>query len=150
MEMICLTSPADTIEYLVDIRALEDFMGNVTQADTMSYINSALPDTSDLVIDSLSHNDGQTVLTLMPEFSIRFNKIIPLDKVKIYLINSETEQTVPLELSKKDGRIIVVRSEEPLKNYVPYRLVVSEETADYEGNTLKDGVEISILPLLYN
>ena len=150
MEMSCFTSPADTIKYLVELLDLVDYMGNVTKIDTMSFFNFAQPDTSNLVIDSLSHNDGQTVLTLMPEFVVRFNKIIPLDKAKIQLINSETEQSVPLDITKKNGYMIVTCPKNPLKNYVPYKLVVSDETMDYEGNRLEEGIEISILPLMYN
>ncbi len=149
-EMTCMVPPADTIRYLVELRNVTDFMGNTTTLDTMSFFNFAPPDTSDLEIDSLSHNDGQTVLTLMPEFRIRFNKLIPLDRAKIELINSESNEPIEIELSKERGFVIVVRPEKPLKNYVPYKLVVSEETMDYEGNTLKEGITISVLPLRYN
>jgi len=146
----CITGVPDTNSYLLELKDVTDFNNNITALDTMSFVNRQLPDTTVLELDSLSHEDGQTVTTLSPEFRIKFNKIIPLENISISLVNSENNQQVELNMQKEQGYTFVVKPNKLLKNYVPYSLIVSEETTDYEGNALREGVEISILPLLYN
>ena len=146
----CITGIPDTNAYMLELKDIIDFKDNITVFDTMSFVNRQLPDTTLLELDSLSHEDGQTVTTLSPEFRIKFNKIIPLEKVSILLVNSENEQSVELSIQKEQGYTFVVKPKNLLINYVPYSLIVSEKTTDYEGNALGEGIEISILPLLYN
>lgn len=146
----CMTGVPDTNSCLLELKDIQDFRDNITGLDTISFVNRQLPDTTLLELDSLSHEDGQTVITLSPEFRIRFSKIIPLDNISISLINSEDNKEVELTIKKEQGYTFVVKPKKLLKNYVPYSLIISEETTDYEGNALREGITISILPLLYN
>ena len=145
----CITGVLDTNACLLELKDIADFNDNITALDTISFLNRQLPDTTSLELDSLSHEDGQTVTTLSPEFRIKFSKIIPLENVSILLVNSEDNQQVELNIQKEQGYTFVVKPKKLLKNYVPYSLIVSEETTDYEGNALMEGITISILPLLY-
>jgi hypothetical protein len=135
---------------LLELKDIQDFRDNITVLDTMSFVNKQLPDTTLLELDSLSHEDGQTVTTLSPEFRIKFSKIIPLENVSILLVSSEDNNPVELTIQKEQGYTLVVKPKKLLKNYVPYSLIVSEETTDYEGNAFRERITISILPLLYN
>jgi len=146
----CITGVCDTNAYVLELKDIIDFKNNITERDTLSFINRQLPDTTFLQLDSLSHEDGQTVTTLTPEFRIKFNKIIPLENISVSLVNSEDGQPVELSLQKEHGYTIIVKPKILLKNYVPYSLIVTEKTSDYEGNALNEAVKISILPLLYN
>ena len=146
----CITGVPDTNSYLLELKDVADFNNNITALDTMSFFNRQLPDTTLLELDSLSHEDGQTVTTLSPEFRIKFSKIIPMENISILLVNSEDNQQVELNIQKEQGYTFVVKPKKLLKNYVPYSLIVSEETTDHEGNALREGITISILPLLYN
>ncbi len=146
----CITDVCDTNAYVLELKDIIDFKNNITERDTLSFINRQLPDTTFLELDSLSHEDGQTVTTLTPEFRIKFNKIIPLENISILLVNSENGKPVELSLQKEHGYTFIVKPKALLKNYVPYSLIVNEETQDYEGNSLNEEVNISILPLLYN
>ena len=146
----CITGVCDTNAYILELQDIIDFKDNITELDTLSFINRQFPDTTFLELDSLSHEDGQTVTTLTPEFRIKFNKIIPLENISVSLVNSEDGKTVELSLQKEHGYTFVVKPKRLLKNYVPYSLIVTEETRDYEGNLLNEAVNISILPLLYN
>ncbi len=146
----CITGVPDTNSYLLELKDVADFNNNITALDTISFLNRQLPDTTLLELDSLSHEDGQTVTTLSPEFRIKFSKIIPLKNISILLVNSEDNQQVELNIQKEKGYTFLVKPKKLLKNYVPYTLIVSEETTDYEGNALGEGITISILPLLYN
>jgi len=145
----CITGVCDTNAYMLELKDVIDFKDNITKLDTINFINRQLPDTTFLELDSLSHEDGQTVTTLTPEFRIKFNKFIPLENISVSLVNSEDEKPVELSIQKERGYTFVVKPKKLLKNYVPYLLIVSEKTTDYEGNTLKEGIRISILPLLY-
>jgi len=145
-----ITGVPDTNAYLLELTDVADFNNNITTLDTISFLNRQLPDTTSLELDSLSHEDGQTVTTLSPEFRIKFSKIIPLENISILLVNSEDNQQVELNIQKEQGYTFVVKPKKLLKNYVPYSLIVSEETTDYEGNALGEEITISILPLLYN
>ncbi len=146
----CITGVCDTNAYILELQNIIDFKDNITELDTLSFINRQLPDTTFLGLDSLSHEDGQTVTTLTPEFRIKFNKIIPLENISVSLVNSEDGKPVELSLQKEHGYTFVVKPKNLLRNYVPYSLIVTEETRDYEGNLLNEAVNISILPLLYN
>ncbi len=146
----CITGVCDTNAYVLELKDIIDFKDNITELDTLSFINRQSPDTTFLELDSLSHEDGQTVTTLTPEFRIKFNKIISLENISILLVNSEDGKPVELSLQKKHGYTFIVKPKKLLKNYVPYSLIITEETSDYEGNSLNEAVNISILPLLYN
>ena len=146
----CITAVTDTNSYLLTIQDLTDYKNNTTLIDSMSFINTQPPDTTWLELDSLSHEDGQTVTTLTPEFIIKFNKIIPQDALSVMLVNSENNESFELDITQKRGYTFVVKPKGMLNNYVPYSLIINEDTSDYEGNTLEQGLKISILPLLYN
>ena len=146
----CITGVCDTNAYMLELKDITDFKNNVTELDTLSFMNRQLPDTTFLELDSLSHEDGQTVTTLTPEFRIKFNKIIPPENISVSLVNSEDSKPVELSIQKEQGYTFVVKPKNLLRNYVPYSLIVTEKTKDYEGNALKEGINISILPLLYN
>jgi len=146
----CVTGITDTNSYLVMLESISDYRDNVTEMDSISFTNTQLPDTTWLVLDSLSHEDGQTVTTLKPEFTIRFNKIIPEDNLSVWLIDTENNKPVELDITKNQGYSFIVKPRYLLNNYVPYSFIINEETSDYEGNTMEEGVSISILPILYD
>lgn len=145
----CFTEIPDTSEYLLEIRDITDFKENVTLIDSVVFVNRQPPDTTDLEIDSLSHVDGQTISSLLPEFHLKFNKIIPTENLSISLINSENNQYVDLNIEKINGYIFSIKPKNKLRNYVPYSLIISKECSDYEGNTLQEEIFLSILPIIY-
>ena len=146
----CITGVCDTNAYKLELKDIVDFKDNITELDTLSFFNRQLPDTTFLELDSLSHEDGQTVTSLTPEFRIKFNKIIPIENIDVSLVNSEDGKAVELSIQKEQGYTFVLKPKNLLRNYVPYSLIVSEETTGYEGNALNEAINISILPLLYN
>jgi len=100
---------------MLELKDVIDFKDNITKLDTINFINRQLPDTTFLELDSLSHEDGQTVTTLTPEFRIKFNKLIPLENISASLVNSEDEKPVELSIQKERGYTFVVKPKKLLK-----------------------------------
>lgn len=143
-----LTAPPDTVSYILYIYDSVDRKGNATAIDSAQFINRLPSDTTALAIVSHSPEDGTTVETLLPVFRIEFNKIVPAQNIHFSLLNTEKKSEVPCILHKIDGNKFEIVPEAPLQNYVPYRLTIFQDTADYTGNRLASQFIVNILPII--
>ncbi|MBC8527253.1 MAG: Ig-like domain-containing protein [Candidatus Cloacimonetes bacterium] len=149
-EIDIITSIPDSIIYTLFAYKITDFSNNIKKIDSLQFRNLMQADTTALLLKSYSPEDGSTLNTFKPQFHLEFNKIIPLNNVKVQLINSENNHTINLVIQKIDGNKFQIVPELEIKNYVPYKLVVSSDCVDYEGMRLGKEVTINILPVVYH
>jgi len=148
-EMDVITAVSDTISYNLFTYNITDLKNNVTSVDSVSFKNTMPADTSSLSLKGCSPEDGTTINSLIPIFCLEFNKIMPLDNVIAVLKNSENNNPIKLNIQKIRGNKFELKPPIKLKNYVPYKLVISPDCSDYEGNKLGEEVIINILPIIF-
>ncbi|MEA3474962.1 MAG: Ig-like domain-containing protein [Candidatus Cloacimonadota bacterium] len=148
-EMDVITAVSDTISYNLFTYNITDFKNNATSVDSVSFKNTMPADTSSLSLKGYSPEDGTTVNSLIPIFCLEFNKIMDLDNVIAVLKNSENNNPIKLNIQKIRGNKFELKPQINLKNYVPYKLVISSDCSDYEGNKLGEEVTINILPIIF-
>jgi len=147
-EMDVITAVSDTTSYNLFTYNITDLKNNVTSVDSVSFKNTMPADTSSLSLKGCSPEDGTTVNNLIPIFCLEFNKIMPLDNIIVVLKNSENDNPIKLNIQKIIGNKFELKPQTKLKNYVPYKLVISPDCSDYEGNKLGEEITINILPIV--
>lgn len=148
-EMDVITAIPDTVSYILVANNIIDLKNNINLSDSINFVNTMPADTNALLLTSCLPEDGTTVNDLMPSFLIEFNKIIPLDNLIVVLKNSENNNSIKLNIEKIRGNKFELKPQIKLKNYVPYKLVISPDCSDYEGNKLDKEVTINILPIIF-
>lgn len=144
-----ITEIPDTVEYTLFLENFSDYYKNTTSYDTISFLNVSPPDTSYLKIENISVEDGTTVDSLNVEIFIEFSKIVPQAEVKVSLINKENNIPQQIKISRMDAKKYKITPRKNLKNYVPYRLIISKNSQDHYGNDLEEDVVVNFLPISY-
>lgn len=147
-EMDIITSIPDSGTYNLFAHKFEDFKGNITQVDSLKFTPVSNADTTLLKVKSYSPEDGTTINNLQPNFYIEFNKMVPIENVKVNLINCENDNFLKYNIKKIAGNKFEISPKKSLSNYVPYKLVIRGGCVDYEGNRLEKEVEINVLPII--
>ncbi|MCK4339310.1 MAG: hypothetical protein KAW87_04920, partial [Candidatus Cloacimonetes bacterium] len=148
-EMDVITAIPDTVSYILVVNNIIDLKNNINLSDSINFVNTMPADTNTLLLTSCSPEDGTTVNNLMPSFLIEFNKIIPLDNLIVDLKNCENNNSIKFNIDKIRGNKFRIQSQTKLQNYVPYKLVISYDCKDYEGNKLDKEIIINILPIIF-
>jgi len=144
-----LTETPDSVTYMLYLYNLVDLKDNITVVDSAQFTNTLPVDTTSLKITSFSPDDGATLESLLPVFQIEFNKMVPAKNIHFQLFESEKNEEVASVLNKIDGNKFTIIPAAPLENYVPYRLTIFRDTADYEGNRLASQLVINVLPIVF-
>lgn len=147
-ELNIITSIPDSGTYKLFVYKFEDQKGNITQVDSLKFRPILNADTTSLNIKNYSPEDGTTVDNLHPNFYIEFNKMIPVENVNVDLRNCENDAFIKVDIRKIGGNKFEITPQKSLSNYVPYKLVICNDCADYEGNELEEKIEINILPII--
>ncbi|MCK4357580.1 MAG: Ig-like domain-containing protein [Candidatus Cloacimonetes bacterium] len=148
-EMDVITAIPDTVSYILVANNIIDLKNNINLSDSINFVNTMPADTNALLLTSCSPEDGTTVNNLMPSFLIEFNKIIALDNLIVDLKNCENNNSIKFNIDRIIGNKFKIQPQTKLQNYVPYKLVISSDCKDYEGNKLDKEVTINILPIIF-
>ncbi|MBS3742541.1 MAG: Ig-like domain-containing protein [Candidatus Cloacimonetes bacterium] len=143
------TTGIDTSTYQVFVTNIRDWKDNVTEVDSLEFKEKSLADTSEFSVVKYSPPDGATLDSLRPNLRLQFNKIVPIENVRVKLMNKENNQSLPLKLEKINSKTFTAIPEKYLRNYVPYQFIIEPDCMDYEGNKLGKRIVINLLPIIY-
>ncbi|MCB5229985.1 MAG: Ig-like domain-containing protein [Candidatus Cloacimonetes bacterium] len=147
-KLTLITAPQDSSSYRLVIADLLDSKKNYNPESAMSFANSTIIDENPPLLLSSKPRNGTSVSSLRPVLELEFNKIIPMEGLKVRLVASDTKQDVPLQIIKADSRFCQLRPTQDLTNYRSYQLIIEAHTQDTFGNRIGTEESINFLPLI--
>lgn len=142
-----VTSPQDSVKYVLRIAGLSDAKGNVTNVSGFSFMGTGITDKTPPTVLSTSPRNGTSVSSLQPILEVRFSEIIPRASVKAVLIASDTNAQIPVDIVEGNASVVRFRPSKPLTNYRSHVLRILTETADASGNRIATAYDLNFLPL---
>ena len=146
-KIILITEDQDSVKYKLYMTEIMDEKGNITKQDSLIFIGNSHIDRTPLSIIFCYPPDGSTVNTLLPDIVIKFDRLLPSKNVVAYLVNSEDNRKISVNIYRIAGNEYRFSPKKKLRNYVPYAFILDEKTEDYNGNNLAKMFKISILPI---
>ena len=139
-ELSLLVSPLQKRKYRFVAKKISDWKKNTTQADTVYFSGKDDELTSDISIREVQPAKNSGVLSLLPDFVVRFDRLLLPSQVSASLQEKETGKKIALRLKNSDGFEFVYVPVKKLENFTSYLLTISAK--DTEGNSLpKDEIE---------
>ena len=142
-----LTAKPDSSNYKLRLRNLKDIKGNISPESSISFRPTEFIDTIHPRVVEVSPRNGATVNDLQPLIRITFSEIILPERLKAHLTASDNMQEISLSVESTNGRTLSLRPQQELANYRSYKLVIHEDTQDYNGNGLESKWESVFLPI---
>ena len=140
-----ITATQDTLDYQISFFRLLDRNANLTPVSRVSFKGSTKIDTLDLEIKEAKPKNGSTVKDRIPEISLVFDKIVMTEDIVATLKENETDTFVDFEIAEGNSYNAIFKPSQALKNFNSYTFTLSEQTKDYKGNYLAEGIEINFM-----
>jgi len=133
-KLTMLTSVMQERKYSFVASGLSDWKQNKTAADTVYFVGKAQDISSPVQLLSSQPAKNSGVLSLLPRFVLRFDRLLLPEQVSVSLLAKEDRASLKVTLESSDGFEFVYVPQKKLENFTSYILCVS--AVDTEGNEL--------------
>ena len=123
-QMFLITTPLDSLKYLVQVSGLIDNKGNERELVNSHFDSHGIPDTIRPQITEVFPRNGSVVDSLLPDISVSFNKIMFKNEIEISLKEIETGETFNLININPAGFKLVYVPEKELRVFNSYQLII--------------------------
>lgn len=140
-----VTAQQDTVDYEISFYNLTDKSGNITTTTRRSFSGSTKQDSLNLMIVASYPKNGSTVLGLLPQLTIGFNKVVLENDIVATLIENETKRNIKLNIVGSNSFKALLTPQNKLLNFNSYTFTLSPKTKDINGNQLKEEFQINFM-----
>ncbi len=129
-----LTSPMNNMRYMLVAYDLVDWKGNITKVDTVFFQGKADTLATEIKLVSSDPVANSGVLTLLPRFLLKFDRLLFDENIDVSLLEKETGKRIALTSDGGNGFEFSYLPKSKLTNFTSYLLIVN--ASDDEGNSL--------------
>lgn len=140
-----VTALQDTVDYEISFYNLTDKSGNITKATRRTFSGSIKQDSLDLMITASYPKNGSTVLDLIPQLIVGFNKVVLEDDIVATLVENETKRNIELNIVGSNSFKALFTPKKKLLNFNSYTFTLSPQSKDINGNHLKEEFQINFM-----